>query len=108
MAAYEQQDAHEFLVALLDGLSTHLQRHHATDCSVLQHFMPPHETETVQTQTEQEGADGGGAVRVVTPDLKLNGVDVAAVSSYYSTGHFKFHGIVNEVSRFSLVRSALF
>lgn len=28
MAGYEQQDAHEFLVALLDGLETHLHAYH--------------------------------------------------------------------------------
>ena len=28
MAGYEQQDAHEFLIALLDGLSVHLEKYH--------------------------------------------------------------------------------
>ena len=28
MAGYDQQDAHEFLIALLDGLGTHLEKHH--------------------------------------------------------------------------------
>lgn len=76
MAAYEQQDAHEFLVALLDGLSTHLHRHHSADCSVLQHFVLPPEAPPLRAEVD---------------------LDVARVSSYYSTGHFKFHGIVNEV-----------
>ena len=130
MAAYEQQDAHEFLVALLDGLSTHLHRNHGVDCSVLQHFMPPPVTETAQTQTggitgmdpvdgvgegtgtgesgEANSPGGGGAcegeARGRSPDLHSvsgNGpsgaVDVNEFSSYFSTGHFKFHGIVNEV-----------
>ena len=29
MAGYEQQDAHEFLIAFLDGLDTHVKRYHA-------------------------------------------------------------------------------
>lgn len=79
MAAYEQQDAHEFLVALLDGLSTHLHRHHAADCSVLQHFMPPLE----------EAAPASSGSPAADPPRQEG--------AYYSTGHFRFHGIVNEV-----------
>jgi len=29
MAGYDQQDAHEFLIALLDGVGSHLDKHHA-------------------------------------------------------------------------------
>ena len=36
MAGYEQQDAHEFLVALLDGLETHLHAYHTRPSGSLQ------------------------------------------------------------------------
>jgi uncharacterized UBP type Zn finger protein len=73
MAAYQQQDAHEFLVALLDGISTHMHKHHGVNCTVLQHFMP---VGNGVSQTEEDAAN----------------------ASYYSTGKFKFHGVINEVT----------
>ena len=35
MAGYEQQDAHEFFIALLDGVETHLQLYHASEPSAV-------------------------------------------------------------------------
>ncbi len=109
MAASEQQDAHEFLVALLDGLSLHLQQYHGVSCTVKQHFMAPPITESSETQTSDINSvtDSLSPIRsdtvktdvasdghTSTDALKINGVDVTA---FFSTGNFRFHGIINEV-----------
>ena len=66
MAGYEQQDAHEFLIAFLDGIETHLRQYHAPPPQL------PLRTATVRGTTEAaiRGVIGSGtgskAARAVT------------------------------------------
>eukprot|EP00596_Hydrurales_sp_CCMP1899_P010058 CAMPEP_0119052438 /NCGR_PEP_ID=MMETSP1177-20130426/73740_1 /TAXON_ID=2985 /ORGANISM="Ochromonas sp, Strain CCMP1899" /LENGTH=584 /DNA_ID=CAMNT_0007032011 /DNA_START=405 /DNA_END=2159 /DNA_ORIENTATION=- len=43
MAGYDQQDAHEFLIALLDGLGTHLETFHGEISNSFPRYSTPHD-----------------------------------------------------------------
>jgi ubiquitin carboxyl-terminal hydrolase 22/27/51 len=49
MAGYDQQDAHEFLIALLDGLGTHLDKYHPET-------IQPSDNNKIQSTTNNYGA----------------------------------------------------
>lgn len=44
MAGYDQQDAHEFLIALLDGLGTHLEKFHGEVNTSFPRYASPNDT----------------------------------------------------------------
>jgi ubiquitin C-terminal hydrolase len=63
MAGYDQQDAHEFLIALLDGLAQHLERYHKQE--------PP---SAVKTASGVGAGAGGGVVDLTcSSDSASNG-----------------------------------
>ena len=43
MAGYDQQDAHEFLIALLDGLGSHLEKYHGEANTFFPRYSSPYE-----------------------------------------------------------------
>lgn len=67
LAGYEQQDAHEFLIAVLDNLDGHLDRakHNETSAPELRRTLAAHKQRAKQLQQQQKkaaeaGATGGG------------------------------------------------
>lgn len=106
MAEYQQQDAHEFLVALLDGLSMHMQKHHSDNCTVLQHFRPvANAVLTTGVEGCSTASGGGGGDNELSSGTELVKNEDGGVGEesdqdikYYSTGRFRFHGIINEVN----------
>jgi hypothetical protein len=120
LASYEQHDAHELLVALLDGLSSHLQDFHDESNAVLQAYVDPKAWSA--TNVDMKTRSPSEALTYVQRLLQLGATSaVCAVSSdaskgdailpnslsdsqrksllrqVQSTGLFKFEGIVNEV-----------
>ena len=61
MAGYDQQDAHEFLIALLDGIGSHLEKHHGeqSSTSAVPRFPSPPETTTT---TASYGGNTNGII----------------------------------------------
>jgi Ubiquitin carboxyl-terminal hydrolase len=51
MAGYDQQDAHEFLIALLDGLGSHLEKHHGEKNTSFPRYPSPYEQSSSATNT---------------------------------------------------------
>lgn len=51
MAGYDQQDAHEFLIALLDGLGSHLEKHHGEKNTSFPRYPSPYEQSSSSTNT---------------------------------------------------------
>jgi len=78
MAGYDQQDAHEFLIALLDGLAQHLERYHKQE---------PPSSSAVKTANGAGAGAGGGVV-----DLTCSSDSASNGSSSSST-----NGMVSQV-----------
>lgn len=54
MAGYDQQDAHEFLIALLDGVGSHLEKYHGELNSAVPRFpSPPESTALVKSESQR-------------------------------------------------------
>jgi hypothetical protein len=74
MAGYDQQDAHEFLIALLDGIGSHLEKHHGELCSAVPRFPSPPETTVVVN-----GNNGSESQRLL-PAVKVEGAGLSGLS----------------------------
>jgi ubiquitin C-terminal hydrolase len=81
MAGYDQQDAHEFLIALLDGLAQHLERYHKQ--------APP----TSSHVKAANGAGGGGGVVDLTTSSDVGSFSGSSGSSSGSNSS----GMVSQV-----------
>ncbi len=80
IAGYEQKDAHEFLIALLDGVTVHLEKYHGDV-----HHISNGTSKRTKLLTSENDA-------VISTDSS-NGKD-----SLYD-----FRGIMNEVSAFKII-----
>lgn len=95
MAGYDQQDAHEFLIALLDGLGSHLEKHHGEkNCSFLRH-LSPHESNGT-------GSNILSRSNSITEKLQ-NSITKTTQSQSQSQGiSLQFNGVSSPLPRFSL------
>ena len=63
MAGYDQQDAHEFLIALLDGIGSHLEKHHGevnSTATVPRFPSPPESTTSSSSYGGNNNGNGNG------------------------------------------------
>ena len=90
MAGYDQQDAHEFLIALLDGLGSHLEKHHGeTNFNFLRHLSPH----------ESNGTGSSSHSRSNSITEKQQNSTVKPTSQGIS---LQFNGVSSPLPRFSL------
>ena len=72
MAGYDQQDAHEFLIALLDGIGSHLEKHHGElNSTTVPRFPSPPESTTASASYGGNNNDNGESSRFL-PSIKVD------------------------------------
>jgi hypothetical protein len=126
LATYEQHDAHELLVALLEGLSSHLHDFHGESNAVLQAYADPKgmsiatcdsksrlpsDANTINRllqlgatsalcaiNSNSSKSDTPKKLDSISPNVLSESERKTLLRQVQSTGLFKFEGIVNEVT----------